>query len=159
MLGPLDTSVDKWPAFDVFAGYLVLDAWIANADRHAINWGVLQSANAERLAKSFDHGSALGSGLTDENRLRFLRAGIGSWCTKGVAQRFEEGRAVTLVDLALAAVAGGSERASEWVTRLAALERQQWQSVLTEMSALSVVERKFIDELLFENQRRLCHDQ
>jgi len=45
------------------------------------------------------------------------------------------------------------------VTRLAALERQQWQSVLTEMSALSVVERKFIDELLFENQRRLCHDQ
>lgn len=40
--GPVSTPYDDWSAFDVFAGYLVLDAWIANTDRHAHNWGVLQ---------------------------------------------------------------------------------------------------------------------
>lgn len=31
------------PAFDVFTGYLLLDAWIANTDRHPHNWGVLRT--------------------------------------------------------------------------------------------------------------------
>ena len=49
-------------AFDVWAGYLVFDAWIANTDRHHENWGVLvdRQDGSRRLAPSFDHGSSLG---------------------------------------------------------------------------------------------------
>jgi hypothetical protein len=43
-------------AFDVFAGYIMLDAWIANTDRHPHNWAVLRHATeAEplRLAREY----------------------------------------------------------------------------------------------------------
>ena len=49
-------------AFDVWAGYLLFDAWIANTARHHENWAVLidRQADNTRLAPSFDHGSSLG---------------------------------------------------------------------------------------------------
>lgn len=46
-------------ALDVFAGYVLLDAWIANQDRHHENWGALRMGTALYLAPSFDHGAAL----------------------------------------------------------------------------------------------------
>ncbi|WEY38822.1 hypothetical protein [Paraburkholderia sp. SUR17] len=54
---------------DVMVGYLMLDAWIGNQDRHDQNWGLLiDPAVAEKLflAPSFDHGSSFGRNLTDE---------------------------------------------------------------------------------------------
>jgi hypothetical protein len=59
-------------AFDVFAGYVVLDAWVANRDRHDNNWAVLRpitlSADPLRLCGSYDHASSLGFNVTDEER-------------------------------------------------------------------------------------------
>lgn len=57
-------------AFGVFAGYLVLDALTGNTDRHPGNWALLESDQdgTRYLAATYDHGSALGAGLTDENR-------------------------------------------------------------------------------------------
>ncbi len=57
-------------AFPLFAGYLVFDAWIANTDRHAINWAVLERDGDRLLAPSFDHGSALASGVADADLAR-----------------------------------------------------------------------------------------
>ena len=45
-------------ALDVFVGYVMLDAWIANQDRHHENWGALQDDRL-RLAPTFDHGASL----------------------------------------------------------------------------------------------------
>lgn len=59
--------------FDVFVGYLMLDALIGNTDRHHENWGVLLKSSRPRtaeLAPTFDHASSLGRELTDEGRLR-----------------------------------------------------------------------------------------
>jgi len=52
---------------DVFAGYLLLDAWIGNADRHHENWAlVYRVADGTRaLSPTFDHASSLGSHETD----------------------------------------------------------------------------------------------
>lgn len=62
------TSVDT--AVDVFVGYLMLDAWIANQDRHHENWGLVVSSEATtHLAPSSDHASYLGRNETDENRM------------------------------------------------------------------------------------------
>ncbi len=63
-------------AVDLFGGYLLLDAWIANADRHHLNWGVLVASGdtTRRLAPTFDHGSSLAAGLTDAHRQARLDA-------------------------------------------------------------------------------------
>jgi hypothetical protein len=66
--GPPGSACADWTGSEVFAGFLVFDAWVANTDRHAINWGVLTCEEDGRhaLAASFDHGSALGSGTQDQ---------------------------------------------------------------------------------------------
>lgn len=59
--------------FDVFVGYLLLDALIGNTDRPHENWGILTTPAGPRrahLAPTFDHASSLGRELTDEGRIR-----------------------------------------------------------------------------------------
>lgn len=158
MLGPPGTSVAEWPAYDVFCGYLVFDAWIANTDRHALNWAVMQSVDGDRLAPTFDHGSALGSGLEDSRRRGHFEAGVDSWCGGGLAPRFEGGRKFTLVQLARWAIERGGPHAAEWLERLASVPRDGWRSVLEQVPGMSDVEDTFIDEVLLTNQRRLCDD-
>jgi hypothetical protein len=43
---------------------------VANGDRHPGNWAILerQADGLRFLAPTYDHGSALGAGLTDANR-------------------------------------------------------------------------------------------
>lgn len=61
-------------AVDVFTGYLLLDAWIGNGDRHHENWGVISkktmTAATETiyLAPTYDHASSLGRELSDANK-------------------------------------------------------------------------------------------
>ncbi|MBD2180460.1 HipA-like protein [Planktothrix sp. FACHB-1355] len=68
-------------AVDVFVGYLLLDAWVGNSDRHHQNWGLIQykglSAKVQTtyLAPTYDHGSCLGRELPDEKRLLKLNNG------------------------------------------------------------------------------------
>jgi len=59
-------------AIDVFVGYLMLDAWIANQDRHHENWAFVISPAPEltiRLAPTFDHASSLGWNVPDQTRI------------------------------------------------------------------------------------------
>lgn len=56
-------------AVDVFLGYLHLDAWIGNQDRHHENWGlVLSETRTVHLAPTFDHASSLGCHVLDTER-------------------------------------------------------------------------------------------
>src|SRR5713101_7001037 len=56
-------------ALDVFVGYLMFDAWIANQDRHHENWAlVVTPERTIHLAPSYDHASSLGSNETDGSR-------------------------------------------------------------------------------------------
>lgn len=59
-------------AIDIFVGYLLFDAWIANQDRHSENWGVVRTDNALFLAPSYDHGSSLSRHETDERRKHLM---------------------------------------------------------------------------------------
>lgn len=77
---PFDAS-----AYDAFAGYTLLDAWVANKDRHDTNWAVLRpvlaSGAALQLCGSYDHASSLGFNLTDEHSSRLVREGrVTTWC-------------------------------------------------------------------------------
>ena len=55
-------------ASGIFAGYLMLDAWIANQDRHHENWAAVWDGEALSLAPTFDHGASLARNLSDEER-------------------------------------------------------------------------------------------
>jgi hypothetical protein len=60
-------------ALDVFIGYLMLDAWVANQDRHHENWGFIVSRERTiHLAPTFDHASSLGWNETDATRTERL---------------------------------------------------------------------------------------
>lgn len=63
-------------AVEVFLGYLLLDAWIGNTDRHHENWGFLarsrEASTMYHLAPSYDHASSLGRELQDSERERRL---------------------------------------------------------------------------------------
>lgn len=52
--------------FDLFVGYLLLDALIGNTDRHHENWGAIAGPAGSSLAPTYDHASSLGRELTDQ---------------------------------------------------------------------------------------------
>ena len=87
--GPAECS-----GFDVFTGLMILDALIANQDRHEQNWAVLRSKLSDacdRLSPSYDHGRSLGSSLQDSKRARIAADDdeLAKWAARGAARRFE----------------------------------------------------------------------
>jgi hypothetical protein len=76
-------------ACDVFAGYLLLDAWIGNTDRHHENWAlVVNLSKGERhLAPTFDHASSLGAHETDVHRTSRLESADPGFRVEGYVQR------------------------------------------------------------------------
>lgn len=138
----------------VFSGYLVLDALIANTDRHPRNWALLEPWEEEptMLAPAYDHGRALGAGLTERNRReRDPRV----FCKKGLARPFTPSE--SLVELALRAVREHDGRL--WVDRLAKVPRSAFDRLVDSSShRMSAAASTFIGGVLIENQRRLCDD-
>ncbi|HHP7231832.1 MAG TPA: HipA-like protein [Xenococcaceae cyanobacterium] len=59
-------------AIDTFIGYLILDAWIGNSDRHHENWAFIDCAGKSYLAPTYDHASSLGRNESDEKRRQRL---------------------------------------------------------------------------------------
>jgi hypothetical protein len=59
-------------AAEVFLGYLLLDAWIGNTDRHHENWGIISLNGRTYLAPTYDHASSLARELRDEKRQQWL---------------------------------------------------------------------------------------
>ena len=56
-----------------FIGYLLLDAWIGNSDRHHENWGFVELDKKLYLAPTYDHASCLGRNEPDQIRSARLR--------------------------------------------------------------------------------------
>lgn len=66
----LKPTTDVNRAIDVYVGYLMLDAWIANTDRHHENWGLIFNFidGSLSLSPTFDHASSLGRIERDEQK-------------------------------------------------------------------------------------------
>ncbi|MDA8045709.1 MAG: hypothetical protein M0Z30_10810 [Actinomycetota bacterium] len=157
--GPACADAPPQTAASVFAGYLVLDAWIANQDRHHQNWGVLddqRGAAAPILAPTFDHGSSLGFSLHDDDKHRRLAGGqVEQWAGKGVCRPMEN--QPRLVDLASQAVHVAGAPARHWIDRLARLSPEQQSSLLDAPpeARMSQVSRRFARAVMTTNRRRL----
>jgi len=151
-------------AFDVFTGYLTLDALIANSDRHDRNWAVLRPQPGEPgpdlLCGSYDHASSLAFNLSDDQRARRLREGtVRSWAERGRARQFERlpGQSIpTLVELAHSALRRcSSEARDRWQEAVRSFDATVAERTLTAMPGLSVATATFSHEVLMINRKRL----
>lgn len=141
-------------AMQVFSGFLLLDALIANTDRHPRNWALLEPWNggSQMLAPTYDHGRGLGSGLTEENR---QLQDVLKFCGRGLAKTFEP-REESLVSLALRAA--GRCGGHRWLDRLRSLPDHALDEVVDASAhRLSAEASSFVGQMLNENRRRLCH--
>lgn len=82
---------------EVFLGYLLLDAWIGNTDRHHENWGVIRLGSQTYLAPTYDHASSLGRILKDQERQNRLKTkdkgySVQSYVEKGLSCLYSEVR-------------------------------------------------------------------
>jgi hypothetical protein len=159
---PMDFS-----SFDVFVGYMVLDAWIANRDRHDDNWAILLpppgSTENFRLSDSYDQSSSLGYNIREsECAARLSRPdGVEQWARKGTAWRFEHDPAIgppTLVDHAMTALRMGRPSVRQfWLDNLRGVGVDTVSEVLHRVPELSDACRTFVGEILPINRERLLH--
>lgn len=146
-------------AHAAFAGVLVLDALIANQDRHHENWGILQDRTSGEtlLAPAFDSACCLGYQERQDKKTRLLDTGeIDRWARRGRANQFES--RPNLVDLAIECL-GRLDRsvAAFWMRQLKSVTCAKLQAVVTPVpdDLMSQVDRSFAVILMCTNQKRI----
>ncbi len=152
-------------ATDVFVGYLLLDAWVANQDRHHENWGAIWDGEQQSLAPSFDHGAALARNLSDDQRLdrlssRDTNRRIPHFASRARSALYADPNASRPLPTR-AAWSAVAERvpaaAGIWRGQLAGIPDEAIESILERIppDRMSAVCRRFTLDLLNENRRRL----
>lgn len=148
-------------AFDFFVGYLVLDALVANRDRHDDNWSILRPDSGDDcLCGSYDHASSLGFNLLDHERVRRLRDGtLPNWAARGTAVKFEHdpnAGPASLVEHARRALTMCSARAAaHWLTMASAVTREVVAQVFASLPDVSDPVTNFGTALVIHNRERL----
>ena len=179
-----ETFVRK-PAPFVFTGYLLLDAWIANTDRHHENWAVIEvrdigdprymrlDEEAKRagfgpvylLAPSYDHASSLGASLTQTEHLERLTTRdcnrtVAAYLDRGRSRFHDdqaEGRTLSMLQVFTAAAVRHPDAAAYWLNRLSVVRPTDWRLILDRVpnTHITGTTRRFVDALLTETRRRL----
>jgi len=152
-------------ALDVFVGYVLLDAWIANQDRHHENWGAVRRHDTLHLAPTFDHGASLARNLRDEERRERLTTKDVNRRLPGFVRRARSAfyaqptgsKPMTTLEAWLAFAARAQPASAAWLERLAAIDESSVQQIVAEVPSnrMSRICREFTVELLLENKRRL----
>jgi hypothetical protein len=154
-------------ALDFFVGYVMLDAWIANPDRHHENWAAIwhASENKMRLAPTFDHGAALARNLLDSDRAERLTTKdhnrtIDAFAVRGKSAFFESAddtRPMELREAFQAFSRNAPEAGKAWLKRLRSLNQDAVCGIVESVPAkrMSETGKRFTVELLAVNGRRL----
>lgn len=152
---------------DVFGGYLLLDAWIGNTDRHHENWALVVNLveGLRYLAPTFDHASSLGAHERDEQRQRRLESRDPGFRVEGYVQRSDarsalylragEARPLPLIDAFRAWSAHC--HCDPWLARLQATEELAVQDIIERVPGpeMSGPARAFAQAILRANKERI----
>jgi len=151
----------QFTGFDVWTGYLVMDALVAGRDRHHENWGIISSQMGRKLAPSFDHGNALGFQESDERRTFLLAnaAAFDGWLARGKSHHFA-GRPSLLAVAQEALNATSVEVRRFWLERLRSLSPQDVRSIVESVpkEVMSDPTRTFATSIIFANRERVLRD-
>lgn len=139
---------------DVLVGYLLLDAWVGNTDRHDENWAWVRDPATTRvhLAPTFDHASSLGRNERDSRRAARLasrdsRSSVGAYAHRARSGLYREGGARPLTTLEAFELAATLRPAAAdmWRARLRGVASEQWHTIVERVPAewASPVAREF----------------
>lgn len=169
-----DIPPETGSAAAVFVGYVMLDALIANQDRHHQNWGALRpnqrtEGDKGMLAPTFDHGAALARNEPDAKRQRRLfgsdpRYNVANFAAKAASSFYssiDNGRKLNTLDAFREFAALDAIAAESWLERLRALTGEDFAGIVARVPAtrMSAVAKQFTVALLIENRLRLLETQ
>lgn len=150
---------------DVFIGYLMLDAWIGNSDRHHENWGFIRVGQQDYLAPTYDHASSLGRNEADEKRqarLTTTDAGFSvqayvAKCKSCLYAEVSDRTPLKTLDAFLEAKKFSPEAARIWLERLAMVSATNTIELFSRLpdGRISSPAAKFAQKILEINQQRL----
>jgi hypothetical protein len=159
---PLPATFD---ARDVFVGYLLLDAWIANSDRHHQNWAIIQRDEMRFLSPSYDHGSSLGRNEQDAKmtgRLRGTdpRSTVETYvqkCRSALYEAPDAARPMSTREAFRFAMARRIKAGVHWLDSLRALDGHRVTEILESLpdERCSDLHRRFASEILETNRHHL----
>lgn len=156
-------------AWDFFVGYLMLDAWIANQDRHHANWGFVVSSSTVHLAPSYDHASCLGSNEIDKNREdrlttrdrgRSMEKYVGKASSAFYASPTGK-KSLSTLDAFRKASEKRPEAAKAWIRRLGQISTEEVGSIFEKIpdGRISDMASAFAQRILKLNRERLLEVQ
>jgi hypothetical protein len=170
---PPDTFCPNLPdgagnSLEIFTGYVLLDTWIANQDRHHENWGAIRDGDQLLLAPTFDHGASMARNITDEERkerltTRDVNRQIPAFVRKARSAFYATATATKPLGTfeAWQAFAQRTPRAATaWLERLRAIADNDIEQLLKEVPPrrMSKICREFTLRLLNENRNRLLEE-
>ena len=157
-------------ALDVFVAYVMLDALIANQDRHHENWAAIADGSELSLAPTFDHGASLARNISDDersDRLSTKDSGrqILHFCGKARSAFYQsvgDNRALgTLETFTEFAARANSKSVDFWLEKLKNLKINDVYNVLQKVPGfrMSKISKEFTLELIKTNQKRILESQ
>lgn len=156
---------------DLFLGYLFLDAWIGNTDRHDENWACVEQGSGceppRYLAPTFDHASCLGRNISDAEREKRLNTNdviysVAAYAAKAKSPLSDDAadkRRLTVREVYQKVAAARPEATRVWQERLANVADDAILALLARVpqDRLSALASHFAYRLLHENRQVLLN--
>ena len=152
-------------AFDVFIGYLMLDTWVANQDRHHENWGLIVQNKEIFLAPTYDHAASLGQNETDRVRKERLRTrdkrrSMSYYILRARSTIYDgkrAGKPLTTIDAFRLAAEKSPQAAAIWLDRLRNIDQADCRLIFNQFpdGYISPSGVNFALSLLEHNRKRL----
>ncbi|MDJ0800388.1 MAG: HipA domain-containing protein [Calothrix sp. MO_167.B12] len=148
-------------ATETFVGYLLLDAWIGNTDRHHENWAFIRVNGEIYLAPTYDHASCLGRELLDEKKSTKLQnksvAGYAQNCKSLLYAEVEVKERLKTFDAFCEAQKLYPNAARIWLTNLAQISSNDTSELLQRIPPdwISPISIEFAQNILEFNRSRL----
>ncbi|NMG11245.1 HipA-like protein [Brasilonema sp. UFV-L1] len=146
---------------ETFVGYLLLDAWIGNTDRHHENWAFISLGSKTYLAPTYDHASSMGRELLDDKRLSLLNnktvTGYAQKCASAIYASVEDTKPLKTFDAFREAQQRYPNASSVWLDNLAKVSSNDtlelFQRIPSEWISQTAIE--FAQKILEFNQNKL----
>ncbi|RUR80778.1 hypothetical protein ACF3DV_05415 [Chlorogloeopsis fritschii PCC 9212] len=150
-------------AVEVFVGYLLLDAWIGNGDRHHESWGFVRnkptftSGETVHLAPTYDHASSLGRDLSDEQRQKRSVEAYANKCFSAFYSSVDDKKPLKTFDLFYQVAHAYPQAAHIWLERLESVSRANILTIFSRIpnTHISSIAAEFAQKILEFNQYRL----
>ncbi|MCT7962436.1 hypothetical protein NG791_17350 [Laspinema sp. D1] len=154
-------------AVETFVGYLLLDTWIGNSDRHHENWGIVElpepstSQTLSYLAPTYDHASSLGRELLDPKRQQKLNnravTAYVNKCRSALYAGPEDKYPMKTFDAFCEAAKQYPDAANLWLKRLCAVSEADTHALFNQIprDRITPIAISFSQEILSCNKMRL----